>query len=57
MQIYWKLYSFGESEDWTQYVERMEHHFHANEIDDEDKKREIFLNVCGKNIYKLIKDY
>ncbi|XP_071153694.1 uncharacterized protein [Mytilus edulis] len=34
----------------------MEHYFNANEIDEEDQKRDIFLSVCGKNIYKLIRD-
>ncbi|CAC5407785.1 unnamed protein product [Mytilus coruscus] len=56
MPTYGKLDSFDESEDWTQYVERMEHYFNANEIDDGDQKRDIFLSVCGKNIYKLIRD-
>ncbi|CAG2195305.1 unnamed protein product [Mytilus edulis] len=56
MPTYGKLDSFDESEDWTQYVERMEHYFNANEIDEEDQKRDIFLSVCGKNIYKLIRD-
>ncbi|VDH91520.1 Hypothetical predicted protein [Mytilus galloprovincialis] len=56
MPTYGKLDSFDESEDWTQYVERMEHYFNANEIDEEDQKRDIFLSVCGKNTYKLIRD-
>ncbi|CAC5392455.1 unnamed protein product [Mytilus coruscus] len=56
MPTYGKLDSFDESEDWTRYVERMEHYFNANEIDKEDQKRDIFLSVCGKNIYKLIRD-
>ncbi|CAC5370715.1 unnamed protein product [Mytilus coruscus] len=45
MPTYGKLDSFDESEDWTQYVERMEHYFNANEIDEEDQKRDIFLSV------------
>ncbi|XP_071145297.1 uncharacterized protein [Mytilus edulis] len=56
MPTYGKLDSFDESEDWTQYVERMEHYFNANEIDEEDQKRDIVLSVCGKNTYKLIRD-
>ena len=28
-----------EKEDWTSYVERLGHFFHANGIDDDDKKR------------------
>ncbi|CAG2215196.1 unnamed protein product [Mytilus edulis] len=38
-----KLDSFDESEDWTQYVEGIERYFNANEIDEEDQKRDIFL--------------
>lgn len=47
---------FDEFEDWTQYVECMEHYFNANEIHEEDHKRDIFFSVCGKNIYKLIQN-
>ncbi|VDI44588.1 Hypothetical predicted protein [Mytilus galloprovincialis] len=55
MPTYGRLDSLVESEDWTQYVERMEHYFNANEIE-EDQKRDVFLSVCGKNTYKLIRD-
>ena len=56
MPTYKKLEFYEESEDWVQYVERMEHYFSANEIEDDDQERDIFLSVCGKNIYKLIMD-
>ena len=56
MPTYGKLESYDETEDWGQYVERLEHYFSANEIDDGGKKRDIFLSVCGQRTYKLIRD-
>ncbi|CAC5392405.1 unnamed protein product [Mytilus coruscus] len=50
MPTYGKLDSFDESEDWAQYVERMEHYFNANEIDEEDQKSDIFLS----NVWNII---
>ena len=35
--------------DWQQYVERLEHFFAANGIDDAAKKRAVFLSVIGAN--------
>ena len=40
-----KIDVYDESEEWTQYVERMDHYFEANEIEENEKKRSIFLNV------------
>ena len=40
-----------EKEDWTSYVERLGHFFHANGIDDDDKKRSVFLSVRVMKIY------
>ncbi|CAG2217696.1 unnamed protein product [Mytilus edulis] len=64
MPTYGKLDSFDESEDWTQYVERMEHYFNANEIDEEDQKRGYFLKSPAKpgtkslaDLTKLVKDH
>ena len=34
-------------EDWTQYIERLEHFFVANEIDSAEKKRAVLLTVIG----------
>ncbi len=48
--------TFNESEDWLQYVKRLEHYFEANGIADNDKKGTILLTVCGPKIYKLIRD-
>uniref|UniRef100_A0A1I8JIB2 CCHC-type domain-containing protein n=1 Tax=Macrostomum lignano TaxID=282301 RepID=A0A1I8JIB2_9PLAT len=43
-----------ENEDWLQYKERMEQVFIASDIESEDKKRAVFLSVCGKETFKLI---
>ncbi|XP_035806354.2 uncharacterized protein K02A2.6-like [Amphiprion ocellaris] len=42
--------------DWIEYVERLEHFFLANDIDNEGKKRSILLSVCGAKTYKLIRN-
>ena len=34
-------------EEWPQYVERLGHFFEANGIENEGKKRSIFLTVVG----------
>ena len=41
-------------EEWPQYVERLGHFFEANGIEDEGKKRSIFLTVVGPMVFKLI---
>ena len=40
-------------EDWPQYEEWLGHFFTANNIDDADKKRAVFLTVIGAATYKL----
>ena len=52
MATYGRIDEYDEIEEWTQYVERMNNFFEANEIDDEDKKRSIFLSVIGAKTYK-----
>ena len=42
-------------EDWTQYIERLEHFFVANSVTDNDKKRSILLTVMGPSAYKLLR--
>ena len=42
-------------EDWTQYIERLEHFFVANSATDNDKKRSILLTVMGPSAYKLLR--
>ena len=43
-------------EEWTQYVERLEHFFAANGIEDANKKRSVFLSVIGPSSYKLLRN-
>ena len=42
-----------QKEDWTSYVERLGHFFHANGIDDDDKKRLVLLSVIGPVMVKM----
>ena len=37
----------ADKEEWTQYVERLEHFFVANSITTAEKKRAILLSVIG----------
>ena len=43
-------------EDWSLYVERMEHFFLANGITEADKKRAVFLSVVGLSAYRIIRN-
>lgn len=57
MPTYGKVGEFQESEEtWTQYVERLEQYFEANEIEEASKRRAIFLSVCGRKTYALLRD-
>ena len=57
MATYGKIGEFKESEEsWTQYVERIEQYFLANEVEDAAKKRAILLSVCGSKTYALARD-
>ena len=42
--------------DWQEYVERLEHFFVANGIDDAEKKRAVFLSVMGAATYKTLRN-
>ena len=44
------------AEEWSSYTERLDHYYIANGIENEDKKRSIFLTVCGAATYQLIRD-
>ena len=46
----------GTKEDWTQYVERVDHFFAANEITDDSKKKSAFLAVIGPTTYTLVRN-
>ena len=57
MATFGNVGEFKESEEsWTQYAERLEQYFVANEIKDEKKQRAILLSVCGSKTYGLIRD-
>jgi hypothetical protein len=52
MATYGKISPFDETEEtWTQYTERLEQYFLANEVPDAKKQRAIFLSVCGSKTY------
>ena len=40
---------------WSEYIERLELYFEANDVDSAEKKRAILLNACGAGMYKLIR--
>ena len=46
----------GTKEDWTQYVERVDHFFAANEITNDGKKKSAFLAVIGLTTYTLVRN-
>ncbi|CAB4030206.1 PREDICTED: uncharacterized protein LOC106613174 [Paramuricea clavata] len=57
MATYGKVSPFDEVEEtWTQYTERLEQYFLANEVTDAKEQRAIFLSVCGSKTYALIRD-
>ncbi|CAB4004480.1 LOW QUALITY PROTEIN: uncharacterized protein K02A2.6-like [Paramuricea clavata] len=57
MATYGKVSPFDEAEEtWTQYTERLEQYFLANEVTDAKTQRAIFLSVCGSKTYALIRD-
>ena len=45
-----------EKEEWTQYAERLEHYFVANEVQSPERKRAILLSVMGPSCYKLLRN-
>ena len=54
MATYGRIDEYDKIEEWTQYVERMDHYFEVNDIEDKDKKHSIFLSVIGAKTYKLL---
>ena len=46
----------GSKEEWTQYVEHVNHFFEANDITDDGKKRAILLSVIGSSKYALLRN-
>ena len=47
-------YYDSSKEEWTQYVERLEHFFAANGVDTDAKKLSAFLAVIGPATYKVL---
>ena len=43
-------------EEWTQYVERMDHFFAANDITEASKKKLVLLSVIGPSTYALLRN-
>ena len=43
-------------EEWPQYVERIDHFFAANGIDNANKKKSTFLAVIGPATYGLVRN-
>lgn len=41
----------SKKEEWSQYVERLDHFFAANVIEDAARKRSVFLSVIGPAPY------
>ena len=57
MATYGNIEEFDESgESWTQYAERLEQYFLANDIKTDKKQKAILLSVCGSKTYGLIRD-
>ena len=44
-------------ESFSKYLERLEFYLMANHIEDDNKKKSIFLNLVGSETFKLIKDF
>lgn len=42
-------------EEWSEYAERFVPYFIANDIEEEEKRRVIFLNAVGSGTYRLLK--
>ena len=42
-------------DDWSEYIERLEHYFTANDIVSEDKQRAVLFTAVGPSTYRLIR--
>ena len=57
MALIGKIEEFHEGkEEWSQYVERLDLYFKANDITNEDKKQATLLTVIGPSSYKLLRN-
>ena len=43
------------NDDWSEYVERLEHYFTANDIVEGEKQSAILLNAVGASTYRLVR--
>ena len=44
-----------DQDDWSEYIERLEHYFAANDIVSAEKQRAILLSTVGPSTYRLIR--
>ena len=56
MATFGSIKEYEQSENWTQYQERLENYFDANDITEEGKKKSILLSVVGAQAYQLIRN-
>ena len=56
MATFGRIEEYSESENWSQYIERLRYYFEANSITETEKKRSIFLTVYGSKCYGLIRN-
>ena len=43
------------TEEWTEYIERLEFYFAANGITDAAKQRAVLLSCCGPSTFRLLR--
>ena len=56
MSLLGKIDEFNcKDDDICEYMERVEHYFYANNIEDEKKQTAIFLTVIGSEMYSLLR--
>ena len=54
--VFGKIEEFSSNkEDWSNYVERLNHFFKANAITTNEQKQSVFLSVIGPTTYKLLR--
>ena len=55
MAAFGRIEEYSSDTDWSEYIERLDCYFTANDITDNEKKKAILLTVCGSKIYSLVK--
>ena len=56
MATFGSIKEYEQSDDLTQYQERLENYFDANDITEEGKKKSILLSVVGAQAYQLTRN-